>query len=157
MADAVETLDPPPRKGGKLALIVGLVLGLAGAGAGFWASFSGLLAGGATQSAPAPEALPAIAFIPIDPILIAIPQQDRSRTLRFSAQIEVNLAYQKDVQLLLPRVIDLLNGYLRAVDPGELEKPSSLFTLRGQMLRRIQLVTGEGRVRDLLITEFVLN
>jgi flagellar FliL protein len=29
--------------------------------------------------------------------------------------------------------------------------------LRAQMLRRIQVVTGEGRVRDLLITEFVLN
>jgi flagellar FliL protein len=29
--------------------------------------------------------------------------------------------------------------------------------LRGQMLRRVQLVVGDGMVRDLLITEFVLN
>jgi flagellar FliL protein len=29
--------------------------------------------------------------------------------------------------------------------------------LRAQMLRRIQVVTGEGRVRDLLITRFVLQ
>ena len=32
-----------------------------------------------------------------------------------------------------------------------------LVRLRAQMLRRVQMVTGEGRVRDLLITEFVLN
>jgi flagellar FliL protein len=29
--------------------------------------------------------------------------------------------------------------------------------MRAQLLRRIQIVTGEGRVRDLLVTEFVLN
>jgi len=32
-----------------------------------------------------------------------------------------------------------------------------LLRLRSQMLRRVQVVTGEGRVRDLLIMEFVLN
>jgi len=29
--------------------------------------------------------------------------------------------------------------------------------IRAHLLRRIQIVTGEGRVRDLLVTEFVLN
>ncbi len=53
--------------------------------------------------------------------------------------------------------MDVLNGYLRAVDVPALEDPSSLIRLRAQMLRRVQIVTGEGRVRDLLIIEFVLN
>ena len=51
----------------------------------------------------------------------------------------------------------MLNSYLRAVSINELEDPSSLIRLRAQMLRRIQIVTGEGQVRDLLVTEFVLN
>ena len=53
--------------------------------------------------------------------------------------------------------MDVLNSYLRAVAVSDLEDPSALVSLRAQMLRRIQLVTGEGRVRDLLIMEFVLS
>ena len=35
--------------------------------------------------------------------------------------------------------------------------PEAEARLRAQMLRRIQVVTGEAQVRDLLVTEFVLN
>jgi flagellar FliL protein len=66
-------------------------------------------------------------------------------------------AYAGEVAMLKPRILDVLNGYLRAVDPAELEDPAALVRLRAQMLRRIQIVTGEGRVRDLLVTEFVMN
>ena len=57
----------------------------------------------------------------------------------------------------MPRVLDVLNTYLRAVEVRDLEQPSSAARLRAQMLRRVQVVTGEGRVRDLLVTEFVMN
>jgi flagellar FliL protein len=50
-----------------------------------------------------------------------------------------------------------LNGYLRALEAGDLEDRSALTRLRGQMLRRVKMVTGRGRVNDLLIMEFVLN
>jgi flagellar FliL protein len=63
----------------------------------------------------------------------------------------------QEVTLLLPRIMDVLNGYLRAIDITQLEDPAALIRIRAHMLRRIQIVTGEGRVRDLLITEFVLN
>ena len=56
-----------------------------------------------------------------------------------------------------PRVVDVLNSYLRALEPSDLEANSILVRLRAQMLRRIQIVTGAGRVNDLLIMEFVLN
>ncbi len=39
----------------------------------------------------------------------------------------------------------------------DLENPAAIQRLRAQMLRRVQVVTGEGRVRDLLVTEFILN
>mgnify|MGYP003471658695 FL=1 len=58
---------------------------------------------------------------------------------------------------MLPRVTDVLNGYLRAVELAELEKPTALVKLRAHLIRRIQLVAGEGRVRDVLVTEFVIN
>ena len=53
--------------------------------------------------------------------------------------------------MLMPRIQDVLNSYLRAVEVRQLEDPSALLRLRAQMLRRVQIVTGEGRVRDLLI------
>ena len=59
--------------------------------------------------------------------------------------------------MLMPRILDVLNGYLRAVEVSQLDDPTALIRLRAQMLRRVQIVTGEGRVRDLLVTEFVLN
>jgi flagellar protein FliL len=71
--------------------------------------------------------------------------------------LEVSGPHSAEVTLLKPRILDVLNSYLRAVEVAELEDPSALVRIRAQMLRRIQIVTGEGRVRDLLITEFVLN
>ena len=62
-----------------------------------------------------------------------------------------------EVSLLSPRVMDVLNSYLRVISITELSDPASLARLRAQMLRRIQIVTGEGRVRDLLVTQFVVN
>jgi len=75
----------------------------------------------------------------------------------FTAQLEVDPTYTQEVTDLIPRIVDVLNGYLRAVDLSELEDPTSLIRLRAQMLRRVQVVVGEGRVRDILIMEFVLN
>ncbi|EPX84174.1 Flagellar basal body-associated protein FliL [Rubellimicrobium thermophilum DSM 16684] len=61
------------------------------------------------------------------------------------------------VNALVPRIVDVLNGYLRAVSPEELAAPDALLRLRSQMLRRVQVVAGGTRARDLLVMEFVLN
>lgn len=144
----------------------GLVFGLVGAlmlgGGGFYATFAGLIGGhpaAQTEKEPAAEIqeLPAIGFVELDPLVVSLDPNARNRHLRFRASLEVAPAYEEDVIKLKPRVVDVLNAYLRAVDTEMLEDPHSLVKLRAQMLRRIQLVTGEGRVRNLLILEFVLN
>jgi flagellar FliL protein len=77
--------------------------------------------------------------------------------LRFTSQLEVAGNHSEEVTLLLPRIMDVMNSHLRAIEVAALEDPAGLVRMRAQMLRRIQMVTGEGRVRDLLVTEFVLN
>lgn len=146
-------------KKSKLPLILGLVAALLLGAGGFYATWSGLLGGGDVEPAEAETAgpLPEIAFVPVEPIIISLGPAARAKHLRFTAQLEVNRGTEADVALLLPRILDVINGYLRAVEVARLEDPASLVVLRAQMLRRIQLVTGQGRVRDLLITEFVLN
>lgn len=104
-----------------------------------------------------PGALPDVAFVPVNALVISLGPASRSTHLRFTSQLEVERAHEGEVAQLMPRILDVLNGYLRAISISEIEDPAALVRLRAQMLRRIQIVTGEGRVRDLLVTEFVLN
>ncbi|MFN4170412.1 MAG: flagellar basal body-associated protein FliL [Pseudorhodobacter sp.] len=160
MAEAETPVDQTPKKALKPAVLLGFLAALLLGGGGFYVTWSGLLGSGAAgvgAVAASRGPLPDLAFVPVDPVVISLGPAARARHLRFTAQLEVNRGMQADVTLLMPRILDVVNGYLRAVDVARLEDPAGLVVLRAQMLRRIQLVTGEGRVRDLLITEFVLN
>lgn len=157
---AVSAEEAPKKKRSKLPLLLGLVLALVLGGGGFYAVYSGMILAPAEDHAvagDAPHALPDIIFVPIAPLVISIGGGGDSRHLRFTAQLETMASYSEEVTLLLPRILDVLNGYLRAIALAEIEDPAGLVRLRAQLLRRIQIVTGEGRVRDLLVTEFVLN
>lgn len=158
---------PPKKKRSKLPLVLGVVLALAGGGGGFAAAYLGMIpglgggsgkaaSGDMAEAAPLAPLAPA-AFVALDPLIVNLPAGSEGRLLRFGAQLEVAPAYVADVEAVKPRIVDVLNGYLRAVETADLADPTALMRLRAQMLRRVQVVTGEGRVRDLLIMEFVIN
>lgn len=172
MADAHAAAEAAPVKKSKKPLLFGVLLALILGGGGFYATWSGLILGGAPAEDAAGEhggdahaedghggagALPGIAFVPVEPVVISLRSQGESDHLRMTAQLEVAAEYAGEVAHLQPRILDVLNSYLRAIDVAELEDPAALVRIRAQLLRRIQVVTGEGRVRDLLVTEFVLN
>ena len=159
MAEAEQPQNAVSKKKFKLPLIVGLVLFLVLGGGGFYAVYSGMILAPAAATAHAADisAMPDIAFVPLTPVTITLGEVAANIHLRFTAQLEVDSVRKDEVTLLVPRILDVLNGYLRAVEVSELGDPNALVRLRSQMLRRIQIVTGEGRVRDLLVTEFVLN
>ncbi len=100
---------------------------------------------------------PAYAFVPMEPLVISLGPDAKSRHLKVSVTIEVAPGSEEAVTLVTPRINDVLNTFLRAVDEREFEIPRSMLRLRAQMLRRVQLVTPKGSVRDVLIQEFVLN
>jgi len=159
----LDTQADGPKKKSKLPLIVGVVLALALGGGGFFAVYSGMILAPQAEDERAKSSdldlapLPKVAFVPIDPLVINLGVGSANRHLKFRAELEVEPDAEREVTAVLPRVTDVLNGYLRAISVAELEEPTALIKLRAQMLRRIQIVTGEGRVRDLLIMEFVLN
>ncbi|EBA17070.1 flagellar basal body-associated protein FliL [Roseobacter sp. SK209-2-6] len=175
MTDAVVNAeeDAPVAKKSKLPMIIGVVLALVGGGGGFFAAQSGLLPFGQSASSEemhaaevAPEGVDSgetaedlanLAFIDMEPIVITLRKASGLKHLRFRAQLEVDIANQAAVEKVLPRVVDVLNSYLRALELEDLTDPMALPKLRAQMLRRINIATGQGRVRDLLIMDFVLN
>lgn len=170
---------PAPKKKGKRALIIAVAALLLGSAGGFYATYSGLIAGPeAEEVAEAEEGVEGVegeggetalhgdpivagesevSFIPVSPIVVSLARSQEPKHLRFTSQLEVPSEHSGEVSRLMPRVVDVMNGYLRAVDPGEFESPGALITLRSQMLRRVELVVGPGRVSDVLVMEFVLS
>ncbi len=165
MTDATAEEAEAPVKSGKKGLIIGLILAIAGGVGGYFSTATGLLPIGRadvtkeaekTGESAADEALPDVAFVDLPPVIVSVNMND-SRHLKFHAQLEVNADYAADVEKLRPRIMDVLNSYLRAVELSDLEDSMALMRIRGHLLRRIGIVTGEGRVRDVLVMEFVLN
>ncbi|MBI6628917.1 flagellar basal body-associated FliL family protein [Pontibaca salina] len=158
MTDAATEAPAKRSKNRKRGLALTLLLSAIGAAAGYYGVSSGVIPITAlSNQRPFAAKATDIAFVEIDPIMISFSGGQSIRQLRFRAQLEVDPAVIRKVQSLLPRVIDVLNGYLRALQLADLTDPLALTRLRGQMLRRVQVVVGRENVRDLLIMEFVLN
>ena len=153
----VEAVAPPKGKGkGLMVAIAGAVVA---GGLGFFASFGGFLdglsGGGATGGGRGLAVH--YSFVPLETLIISLGPEAEAQNLKFTAELEVEPGAEKAVEGIKPRILDVLNSYLRAVEESELANPAALALLRAQMLRRIQIVVGDGVVRDLLIVEFVLN
>ncbi len=167
MTDATSEGIEPAKKKGKLTVALAAILGLAGAGAGYYATTQGLFPIGSGHGTPAghgeamhdsgPAALPDVTFVDLAPILVSLGSEGDMMHLRFHAQLEVAEPHAAEVERMKPRIVDVLNGYLRAVEASDLRDPLALSRLRGHILRRVNIVVGEGRVRDILVMEFVLN
>lgn len=148
--------EPSGKKRRFLPLIIGGVGGAVLGGAGFFVTYSGFLplSTNATRSS---DVSVDFAFIALEPIMVSLAPNPDARLLRFSAEFEVSAASVAEVERLRPRLVDMINLYLRAVSPAELNEPAALLRLRAQLLRRAQVIAGDGHIRDILITEFVLT
>lgn len=158
MSDATVNEEDAVQRPSRKPLVIGAVLMIAGAVGGFLAVSSGILPiGKPVTHGKGDSAAVDFTFVELDPIMISITAGGAGQHLRFRAQLETEIWAQHEVEQLRPRIADVLNGYLRALEPADLTDPMALTRLRGQMLRRVQVVAGHERVRDLLIMEFVLN
>lgn len=150
-----------PVKGILTTGVSALVLAGVGAGAAFLSAPQG------QKCAAAPAAAAAggharidpkdVAFVNLEPLVISLGPGARSKYLKISISLETSKTHEKSLNELSPRIRDVLNSYLRAVDESDLERPAGMTRLRAQMLRRLQLVSPQGAVNDILITDFVLT
>lgn len=160
----------PVRSGGRLPAMAAALALLLGGGA-FYTVYAGMvalpfLAGGQVaetaghsgeEGGQAQADFQPGAYVTLDPLVISLGPESKAKHLRVTLVIEAEQGWQHKVEAVRPRLVDVLNGFLRAVDEREFALPRSMERLRAQMLRRVQLVAPEGAVRDLLVQEFVLN
>ncbi|MEM1265959.1 MAG: flagellar basal body-associated FliL family protein [Pseudomonadota bacterium] len=157
--DAGAEVSEEPPKSSLKGLLLAAVGALIAGGGGFVASYLGVLdpsavvGGGEAKM----ESAEKVVFVPMEALVVSLGPRADARTLKFTAQLEVEPPSVEVVTEMLPRIRDVLNTYLRAVEEAELQDPAALPILRAQMLRRIQIVLGDGHVRDLLIMEFILS
>lgn len=159
MAHASETTEMPPKRGRMVPLLATVFLFALGGAGGYLATRTGFLPLVPSSAPPAERRHPAdgIAFLPIEPIVVSLGPAASNRHLSFRAQLEVPSGAVEGVSAIMPRIVDILNGFLRAVDAREFDDPAGLIRMRAQMLRRLQAIAGETEIRDVLVMEFVLN
>lgn len=157
--------DQPLKKRSKLPLLLGLILFIVAAGGGFYATFSGKvsvasLMGGKKASGESDVVMAAVAapsYIPIGEIVIPLGPQAEAEFLMITSEIEVSPKDATTFEALLPRIRDLFNTYLRAVEARDLEQPDATLRLRDQLLRRLRVIAEPAAPRDLLFTSFILR
>ena len=160
MTDSAE--DPPAKRRMPMRLVMSVLLALGGGAAGFGLVQAGLISIGGSAAGPGTDDTrktveTARAFVPLDPVMISLSADGGPRHLKFAAQLEVDAGQESAVSKLRPRIADVMNSYLRAVEVSDLTDAPALIRVRGHLLRRIQVVAGDLPVRDVLVTEFVLN
>lgn len=157
--------EEPAKKRSKLPLILGLVFFLAATGGGFYATFSGmfsiasLMGGGETQdeedTVMAAASTPT--FFPLGETIIPLGPDAEAEYLLMTSEIEIDPKDLAAFEAMLPRIQDLFNTYLRAVEARDLEQPNSTMRLRDQLLRRIRVIADPAIPHDLLFTSFILK
>ncbi|MEM7668190.1 MAG: flagellar basal body-associated FliL family protein [Pseudomonadota bacterium] len=162
ITDPPESNAPAPRRS-PLRFLVPVIAFLVPAGGAFYAAYSGIVplpigeAGHADKSAKVRNPLAPVTFVPIDEMIITLGPDARARHLILEAEIETIPEAAAMIEKLRPRIEDLFNTYLRAVEERDLEDPGGMTKLRAQLLRRIRIVVGSTEIRDLLFTKFVMK
>lgn len=156
MSDA--TLDTPdetapPARRGRLLMIA---LPLLAAVAGFAPTYKGLWSPAALIAASGPAPAPRPAFVPVPEITVSVPGVQPRRVL-VGLSLEVDEARQREVERLMPRVVDTATAFLGGIAPEAYDRRGVLEVIRAELNTRIALALGDGMIREVLMTEFALK
>jgi flagellar protein FliL len=80
------------------------------------------------------------------------------RYLKLRVSIELpNAEVQPEIELLMPRVIDGFQVYLRELRPEDLEGSAGVVRMKEELLRRLNLAVEPHNIRDVLFKEIVIQ
>lgn len=155
MSDATADEQPPARRGRSKLLLAGAVL-IAGFG-GFAASYLGYVSPTALMASDkAAEAHgPAPGYVDVPRIML--PLAGRNRQLVLSIKLETTAEQVAGIEQQMPRILDSFNSFLSDIDPGAFDRRGVLEIVRAELQARVDMLLGEPRVGNVLITEFAIQ
>lgn len=159
----------PRRKlsGKKIVLFIVLPL-LIVVGGGAAVYFSGLLDGllgkapveeGAVEEPELPAYKGPPIFLPMTEILVNLNTQDRKPVfLKLNMTLELSRPEdQAALELVMPRIVDTFQVYLRELRMDDLRGSAGLYRLREELLMRVNAAAHPVRIKDVLINEFLVQ
>lgn len=163
--EAGEAAAAPPKKlfGSKKFLLI------AGAGAavllvgGGTASYFFLTAGKDAPKPEAPQAFPLVppqvAYFDMPDMVVNIQSSDGSPAyLKLGVSLELESAAEKPgLKVLMPRVVDQFQSYLRELRVDDLRGSAGVLRLKEELLRRINIAATPYPVRDVLLKEMIVQ
>ena len=66
-------------------------------------------------------------------------------------------AFSAGLQVLMPRIVDQFQGYLRELRVDDIKGSAGIMRLKEEMLRRINVAAAPYRVRDVLLKEMIVQ
>lgn len=150
----------------KMLIIAAAVLAvvLGGGGAGVWFFlFNSKPDAAKTKMAAAhsnvPIVPPKVAFFDMPDVVVNIQSPDGSPAyLKLSVALELRSADEEPgLKVLIPRVVDQFQSYLRELRVGDLQGSESVLRLKEELLRRINVAAAPYPVRDVLLKEMIVQ
>jgi len=169
MADAVNaSLDDDDstaeeKKGGNkmLLIIIGALVLIGGGGAA--AYFMGFIGGGASEEVAKEEKKEKeeikASFLKIPDMIVNLSSADgQPRYLRLSVQLELKSEEDRaSVELVMPRVVDQFQTYLRELRVRDLRGSAGIYRLQMELLSRVNAAAYPIEVQDVLFQEILIQ
>lgn len=160
------------KKGGKLTLVLALVVLLAAGGGAAW--FFGLLPGAAAKDAESGEAPQAAAsegehgkgagkgaatgsMRPLDPFLANLADEASSRYLKMTLQVEFVADPPAAFDARLPQIRDVILTLVTSKTFADIRTPEGKERLREDVIDRINHVLAKEAVKSVYFTDFIVQ
>lgn len=166
MSSTVETDDPaetaatpPPGKPGKRRLLIAAPVVLLLTAGGLW--FADVLpyplARGSRTAQTEAGATPIYVNVP-ELIANLNSASKRARYVKMTVRIEVMSNSDADkVRDAMPRVLDVIQTYLREMRPEELRGSAGVYRLREELLVRANAAVAPAKISDILFTQMLIQ
>jgi flagellar FliL protein len=157
-SDAAEAKPRPNRR--KLIILAAAAAVLLLMGGGAAAFFFGLFDG--EHAAATPQAATAAqppTFFALPDLVVTLNAGDR-RTRYLKTRVSLELASAKDVsqmELLVPRIVDYCQTFLRELRPEELRGSAAIVRMRDELLKRVNAAVAPIVVHEILFTDLMVE
>ena len=140
----------------KYLLIGAGALLLVGGGAAYWFVFSGP----AHDTKPAANVPKPAIFVELPEVLVNLSTPGGERTQYLKVKLVLELADQPmvaQIQLVMPRVMDAFQTYLRELRPTDLDGSAGIYRLKEELTRRVNAAIAPARINAVLLKEIVVQ